>query len=143
MAGRNLTPEQVASLEEKLATDPDDAATRTQLLGYYGGRRSIRDQSAKESKRQHVLWFIRNSPESEILGMPYSQVNHILDRDGYAETKEAWMSQIEREPETRRYWDMRPIFSCLGIAGPHQIAGAGSIARSVQPGMAEETRAHS
>ena len=99
MAGRNLTPEQVASLEEKLATDPDDAATRTQLLGYYGGVRSIRDQSAKESKRQHVLWFIRNSPESEILGMPYSQVNHILDRDGYAETKEAWMSQIEREPE--------------------------------------------
>ena len=99
VAGRNLTPEQVASLEEKLAMDPNDAATRTQLLGYYGGRRSIRDQAAKEAKREHALWFIRNSPESEILGVPPSQINHILDPDGYAEAKEAWMSQIDREPE--------------------------------------------
>ena len=99
IAARNLTPEQVASLEEKLAMDPSDAATRTQLLGYYGGRRLVRDQSAKEAKREHALWFIRNSPEAEILGMPFSRVNHILDRDGYAEVKEAWMSQIDREPE--------------------------------------------
>ena len=99
LAGRNLTPEQVASLEEKLATDPDDAATRTQLLGYYGGRRSIRDQSAKKAKREHALWFIRNSPGSEILGMPTSQINHILDPDGYAEAKKAWMGQIDHEPE--------------------------------------------
>lgn len=60
---------------------------------------SDRDQSAKESKREHVLWFIRNSPESEILGMPLSQMNHILEPDGYEEVKEAWMSQIDREPE--------------------------------------------
>ena len=99
IAGRNLTPEQVASLEEKLATDPDDLPARTQLLGFYGGVRSIRDQSAKEAKREHVLWFIRNSPESEVLGMPPSQINHILEPDGYAEAKEAWMSQIDREPE--------------------------------------------
>jgi tetratricopeptide (TPR) repeat protein len=99
LAGRNLTPEQVASLEEKLAADPSDVTARTQLLGYYGGVRSIRDQSAKESKRQHVLWFIRNSPESEILGMPSARIHHLLDRDGYAEAKEAWMSQIDREPE--------------------------------------------
>ena len=98
LTGRNFTPEQVVSLEEKLAADPSDVTVRTQLLGYYGGVRSIRDQSAKESKRQHVLWFIRNSPESEILRMPTSRIHHILDRDGYAETKEAWMSQIDREP---------------------------------------------
>lgn len=99
IASRNLTPEQVASLEEKLATDPSDVTVRTQLLGYYGGVRSFRDQSAKEAKREHALWFIRNSPEAEILGMPPSQLNHILEPDGYAEAKEAWMSQIDREPE--------------------------------------------
>ena len=99
VASRNLTLEQVASLEEKLANDPNDVAVRTQLLAYYGGVRSFRNQSAKESKREHALWFIRNSPESEILGMPPSQINHVLDRDGYAEAKEAWMSQIDREPE--------------------------------------------
>lgn len=37
VAGRNLTPEQVASLEAKLAMDPGDVAVRTQLLAYYGG----------------------------------------------------------------------------------------------------------
>ena len=99
IAGRNLTPEQVASLEEKLAKDPGDVTARTQLLGYYGGARSFRDQSAKKAKREHALWFIRNSPEAGILGMPPSQLNHILEPDGYAEAKEAWMSQIDREPE--------------------------------------------
>ncbi len=99
IAGRNLTPEQVASLEEKLAADPGDVTVRTQLLGYYGGVRSFRDQSAKEAKRGHVLWFIRNSPESEILGMPPSRIHHILEPDGYAEAKEAWMGQIDSEPE--------------------------------------------
>jgi len=99
IAARNLAPEQVASLEEKLAMDPNDVAARTQLLAYYGAPRSIRDQSAKEAKRKHALWFIRNSPESGILGMPAAQINHILDSDGYAEAKEAWMSQIDRKPE--------------------------------------------
>lgn len=99
VASRNLSSEQVASLEEKLAQDPSDVAVRTQLLWYYGGPRSFRDQSAKEAKREHALWFIRNSPESEILGMPPSQINHILEPDGYEEAKEAWMSQIDREPE--------------------------------------------
>ena len=100
--GWNLTPDQVASLEEKLAMDPSDVAVRTQLLAYYGGSRSFRDQSAKEAKREHALWFIRNSPESEILGTPPSQIDHILDSEGYSEAKRAWMSQIDREPENTR-----------------------------------------
>lgn len=100
--GRNLTPEQVASLEAKLAMDPSDVAVRTQLLAYYGGSRSFRDQSAKEAKREHALWFIRNSPDSEILGTPPSQIHHILDSEGYSEAKKAWMSQIDREPENAK-----------------------------------------
>ena len=76
IAGRNLTPEQVASLEEKLAADPGNVTVRTQLLGYYGGVRSFREQSAKEAKREHMLWFIRNSPESEILECPFTDQSH-------------------------------------------------------------------
>ena len=100
--GGNLTPDQVASLEAKLAMDPSDVAVRTQLLAYYGGSRSFRDQSAKEAKREHALWFIRNSPDSEILGTPPSLIHHILDSEGYSEAKKAWMSQIDREPENVR-----------------------------------------
>lgn len=114
LASRNLTPEQVASLEAKLAVNPTDLAVRTQLLAFYGGSRSLRDQSAKEAKREHALWFIRNSPESEILGTPSSQTNHILDSEGYSEAKNAWMSQIDREPENARLLGHAAAFLTFG-----------------------------
>ena len=98
-AGRDLTPEEVASLEAILVNDPNDASARTKLLAHYGGRRSIRDQSAKDVKREHALWFIRNAPESRVLAHPEARVNHVLDPDGYSEARKAWLDQLEREPE--------------------------------------------
>ncbi len=97
--GRSLTSEEAVALEEKLEKDLHDVTSRTQLLGYYGGSRSFRDESAKAVKRKHVLWFIRNAPGSEVLGKPEARIDHILDSEGYAEAKKAWMSQIDREPE--------------------------------------------
>lgn len=85
--GRGLSLEQVAALEEKLVSDPNDITSRTQLLGYYGGRRSLRDDSAKATKRRHVLWLIRNAADSEVLGHPQARIDHILDSEGYLEAK--------------------------------------------------------
>ena len=97
--GRGLTSEQVASLEEKLVSDPSDVTSRTQLLGYYWDRPLLGDDSAKVAKRQHVLWLIRNSEESEVLEHPQAEIDHILDPEGYSEAKKAWMDQLEGEPE--------------------------------------------
>ena len=98
--GRGLSSEQVASLEEKLVSDPNDMTSRTQLLGYYWGRRVLRDDSAKFEKRRHVLWLIRNSAESEVLEHPQARIDHILDSEGYSEAKKAWMEQLEGKPES-------------------------------------------
>ena len=60
-AGREISSEQAASLEEKLAIDPNDVTSRTLLLGYYDGIRPVQGDSAKVAIRRHVLWLIRNS----------------------------------------------------------------------------------
>ena len=98
-AGRELSSEQIVSLEEKLAFDPNDVTSRTMLLGYYDGIRSIHDDSAKTAIRRHVLWLIRNSPESEVLVHPEASIDHIRDPEGYSQAKKAWMDQVENQPE--------------------------------------------
>ena len=92
--GWDLTPEQAASLEQRLAGDPQDASARAQLLGYYF-RQSRSDPSRQA---EHVLWFIRNAPESEVLEGPEGQIMPVFNPEGYAEAKEAWLEQIEGEP---------------------------------------------
>ncbi|MCY3778311.1 MAG: RNA polymerase subunit sigma-24 [Candidatus Aminicenantes bacterium] len=97
--GRELSSEQVASLEEKLAIDPNDVTSRTMLLGYYDGIRSIHDDSAKVAIRRHVLWLIRNSPESEVLVHPEAGIDHIRDPEGYSQARKAWMDQVKSQPQ--------------------------------------------
>ena len=94
LAGRELTSEQAAALERHLTANPQDLNARARLLGYYfGDRRSDRTRQTK-----HVLWFIRNAPESEVLEWPETEIMPMSDPEGYAEAKEAWLSQLENEP---------------------------------------------
>ncbi|MHC4684000.1 MAG: tetratricopeptide repeat protein [Planctomycetota bacterium] len=97
MSGRRLTAEEVESLEKRIEKNPRDITSRTKLLGYYFGKR-FRNQSAREARRKHVLWLIVNSPESEVLGLPYGTLDAILDREGYSQGKKAWIDQLKRKP---------------------------------------------
>lgn len=97
--GSELNSEQAASLEEKLTFDPNDVTSRTLLLGYYDGIRSIHEDSAKVAIRRHVLWLIRNSPESEVLVHPEAGIDHFRDPEGFFQAEKAWMDQVESQPE--------------------------------------------
>jgi hypothetical protein len=98
MRGREMSADEKASLEEQVAKNPSDVTSRTKLLGYYFGK-SRRDADAKPAQRRHVLWLIENAPESEVLGLPHSNLDRILDPAGYAQAEQAWLKVLQKSPE--------------------------------------------
>ena len=92
--GWDLTAAEAAELERRLAANPEDLSARAQLLGYYFRNRRT-DPSRKAG---HVLWFIRNAPEAKVLEGPEGQIMPMLNPEGFAAAKSAWLEQIESEP---------------------------------------------
>jgi hypothetical protein len=94
MAGGSLNTGQAADLENYIAKNPDDLSTRTKLLGYYF-MRQYSSWEAKQAHQKHVLWIIKNRPESKIAGLPYCGLNAILDGDTYLKAKQLWLDQTK------------------------------------------------
>jgi tetratricopeptide (TPR) repeat protein len=94
MAGRNLTKEQVSELETALVANPDNLSAHTILLGYYAPDRST-SAVARDARRKHILWIIKNHPETEIAGTTFISIDLGLDPDGYNEAKELWLEQAK------------------------------------------------
>ncbi|SFJ55859.1 hypothetical protein [Planctomicrobium piriforme] len=93
--GGQMTPDQKDSLEKRVENNPNDVESRTKLLGYYfiNGRRDV---DVKTAKQRHILWLIENAPESEVLGLPYSHLDNILEPEGYDRAKQAWLKAIQQ-----------------------------------------------
>ncbi len=96
--GGQMGPADKVSLEAQVAKNPNDFNSRTKLLGYYfiKGRQ---DADAKSNRQRHVVWLIENAPESEVLGLPYSGIDKILEKEGYDRAKQAWLTVIQKSPE--------------------------------------------
>ena len=91
-AGRQLTPEEVASMEQRLAENPHDLAAKIRLIGYYLAQRSDRD--ARERRVAHVLWLTGNEPDTDALAAPEGRISHILDADASEEARAEWPGRI-------------------------------------------------
>ncbi len=96
--GGKLSAEQAESLEKTIAANPDDVDGRVKLLGYYFRKRS-QDSAARKNLEGHVLWLIRNAPESDVFQTPYGTLDATMSRDAYAQGKEAWIAQLDSNPE--------------------------------------------
>jgi tetratricopeptide (TPR) repeat protein len=94
LAGTKLTTEQAADLEISLAEHPDDLATRTKLLGYYAASRHT-SADAKEARRKHVFWIIKNHPDASVAGTPYCMIYDTSDPAGYRDAKQLWSEQTK------------------------------------------------
>lgn len=96
--GGQMSSDEKALLEEQVAKNPNDIEARTKLLGYYfiKGRR---DPDAKSARQRHIEWLITNAPESEVLGLPYSQLDKVLEPESYDRAKQAWLRAIQESPE--------------------------------------------
>jgi len=97
LAGGNLSEEAALKLEKGLESAPDDVEARTRLLGHYF-LRAHGSTEAKEARQRHILWLIANQPEAEVLGLPYGHLNVHMDGSAFQEGKQAWLSQVAREP---------------------------------------------
>jgi len=86
------------SLEEQVAKNPNDVDSRTKLLGYYFSK-GRQDADAKSNRQRHVVWLIENAPESEVLGLPYSRLDKVHEKEGYDRAKQAWLTIVQESPE--------------------------------------------
>ena len=93
--GRGLSATEAAALEERLAANPQDLTARAQLVGYYHGNR----RASPRRHAEHVLWFIRNLPEAEVLGSAPARITPMFHPDGYLEAKRAWERLVRKEPD--------------------------------------------
>jgi tetratricopeptide (TPR) repeat protein len=64
--------------------------------------------------REHVLWVIKNAPETEVAANPYCRIDRITDREGYAQGKQLWQEQVESHPDTVQILDHAAQFFVLG-----------------------------
>jgi hypothetical protein len=98
VAGLDLSDQEARELESRVAAAPDDVDARSRLLGYYSSRR-FRFGEAREARQGHILWLIRNRPETPVLGTPFANLDAILEPSAYAEGRKAWQEQMERQPK--------------------------------------------
>lgn len=98
LAGQQPDSEAVRKLESQVAANPDDVGARTQLLEEHYFLRADRSTKAMAARQQHILWLIRNRPDAPVLDTPYAHLDAILESSAYAEGKQAWMEQVDRDP---------------------------------------------
>jgi TonB family protein len=100
--GNTLTKEQAAALEASLAQTPDDLEIRAQLLAYYFSPVSqpIGTDARIQARRRHILWLIRNHPDSALLMESEASLDpsgqSLSDREGYGLAKRAWLDQTSK-----------------------------------------------
>ena len=121
-----MTAEQVAALEQELATNPENETTRGRLLDYYtfnefcaqairGGlppAPDCRDRDIQTASRrvQLILWLIDHHPESDLHKM--ALVFPQPDPNGYEDARNHWLTQVSLQPN-----DSRVLLNAAGTLG--------------------------
>src|SRR5258708_155747 len=104
ISGSNLSNADIRLLEARIRINPDDLDARAKLLGFHhnnlhnsAGAARLR---AENSCVVHVSWLIRHHPESPILETPFGEISEIEDSQGFAECKNEWLKQCEKQGKT-------------------------------------------
>jgi hypothetical protein len=99
--GYALSKSDADALEAQLASDPDNLAVRTRLLGFYFRHaRELGPGVAVEARRRHILWLIEHHPESEALALSEATIDReghfMADQAGYEQASALWIEQARR-----------------------------------------------
>ena len=92
-----MTAEQVAALEQELASNPEGETTRAKLIRYYAFNNPY------DRRIPLVLWLIDHHPESELLGEPSAIIFPQLDGpNAYEDARNHWLTQVSLHPNDAR-----------------------------------------
>lgn len=100
-AGSSISRDEATSLESQLVESPEDLSARARLVGHYADQRFLND-GARARHIVHVLWFIKNAPEANLLAGPEVLIFEAFAAEGYAKGKDIWSSHLENDPNNLR-----------------------------------------
>ncbi len=93
-AGRKLTEADVVKLESELNQDQSNVECRVKLIAFYFGRH-FNDKRILPTLAKHILWFIENNPEHEILNVPETAGMTLAnDHQVFSSLKNAWELRV-------------------------------------------------
>jgi TonB family protein len=95
-----VTAEQAAQMEQQLASNPEDEATRSILLRYYFQNRM------HDRRIPLVLWLIDHHPESAIHGYAFAAIfaveSDVVNTGIYEDARSQWLVQVNLHPDDAR-----------------------------------------
>jgi hypothetical protein len=90
-----LTDAEAHALEDSIKANPEDAASRAILLGYYFIHQSSQ-RGDVDARRDQILWMVGNRPADHFSGTPFCQIVPTTDPEGYAAARTLWRQQTEK-----------------------------------------------
>ena len=91
-----LAPAEVARLETELIRNPGDLFARARLLTHYF-------QYASRQRLDHILWVVKNRPESKLAGSPMVRIlpgdDPLNTRSDYEAVRMVWVANVERHAD--------------------------------------------
>lgn len=96
-AGRQLSADQAATLEDRLQRNPHDGDARIKLIAHYDAAH-FNDRASTRRHGEHVLWMVRHKPHSQFLRAHYVRILPHHNPDAYVDAKRAWLAHVENAP---------------------------------------------
>lgn len=96
--GRKLSELEVIGLKEKLKSNPEDLRIRAMLISYY--EHNPYDDTAQRMRAEHVLWIIKNHPDSKVAAIPVIDLDPESNGANYFQAKKLWLDQIKKMPNS-------------------------------------------
>jgi tetratricopeptide (TPR) repeat protein len=98
--GSGMSRDAAQAAERALESNPGEVSARAKLIGYYFYQwMSVGGETARAARRRHILWIIKNMPESSLAGA-YEIIieprgNQLADEEGFEKARELWVELME------------------------------------------------
>ncbi len=143
ITGANLTDAAAASLESALAGNPEDAATRAQLLGYYTSH------DTEWSNRYRLLsWVVEHHPESSVAAL--QQLWRGMPAPVFDQLKPLWVAEVHQHADDAQVLSNASLFlnsknmsnapTLIRVGANVQQANLIQSAEPVYPPLAKQAR---